>query len=216
MGTAILINKTFLTSEYKLNSRIRHHWIGLLSAFSSGSEQKSITHILYRFSVLSSIHICVVSMNLHYISCKFIDQYNMLIHSIFHIRNLRILISTEGTFHFVVYRKTDITGSLQIRNSFALFSYRKQGTILLFSHIFHGCQYSCPAIFSASIIGDYSPTEGVTFCVTPWLGSIQDVYSTHSLHTLHLQRWVKISSRFGWGEILSTSDNDFLMKIATL
>lgn len=62
----------------------------------------------------------------------------MLIHSIFHIRNLRILISTEGTFHFVVYRKTDITGSLQIRNSFALFSYRKQGTILLFSHIFHG------------------------------------------------------------------------------
>ena len=86
----------------------------------------------------------------------------MLIHSI-----LSILISPDGTFHFVVYRRTDITGSLQIRDSFALFSYRKQGTILLFSHIFHGCQYSCPAIFSASIIGDYSPTEGVTFCVTP-------------------------------------------------
>ena len=88
MGTAILINKTFLTSEYKLNSRIRHHWIGLLNAFSSGSEQNSITHILYRFSVLSSIYICVVSMNLYYILCKNTNQYNMLIHGI-----LRILIS---------------------------------------------------------------------------------------------------------------------------
>lgn len=78
--------------------------------FSSGSEQKSITHILYRFSVFSSIYICVVSMNLYYILCKYIVQYNMLIHSIFHIRNLRILISTEGTFHFVVHRKNGITG----------------------------------------------------------------------------------------------------------
>lgn len=105
MGTAILINKTFLTSEYKLNSRIRHHCSGLLNAFSSGSEQKTITYILYRFSVLPSIYICVVFMNLYYILCKYIDQYNMLIHGI-----LRILISTEGTFHFVVYRKIDITG----------------------------------------------------------------------------------------------------------
>lgn len=53
--------------------------------FSSGSEQKSITHILYRFSVLSSIYICIVSMNLYYILCKYIDQYNMLIHSILRI-----------------------------------------------------------------------------------------------------------------------------------
>lgn len=111
MGTAILINKTFLTSEYKLNSRVRHYWSGLLNALSSGSEQKSITHILYRFSILSSIHICVVSMNLYYILCKCINQYNMLIHSIFHIRNLHILFSTEGIFHFVVYRELILQGS---------------------------------------------------------------------------------------------------------
>ena len=108
MGTAILINKTLLASEYKLNSRIRHHWSGLLNAFPSGSEQKSITHILYRFSVLSSIHICVVFMNLYYILCKYIHQYNMLIHDILHS-----LISTEGTFHFVVYRRIDITGGFR-------------------------------------------------------------------------------------------------------
>ncbi|MBO5127033.1 MAG: hypothetical protein J6D10_05630, partial [Clostridia bacterium] len=46
MGTAILINKTFLTSEYKLNSRIRHCCSGLLNAFSSGIEQNQL-HIYY-------------------------------------------------------------------------------------------------------------------------------------------------------------------------
>lgn len=71
----------------------------------------------------------------------------MLIHDILHSH-----ISTEGTFHFVVSRRTDITGSLQIRDSFALFSYRKQETILLFLHIFHGWKYSCPAVFSPLII----------------------------------------------------------------
>lgn len=115
--------------------------------FSSGSEQKSIMYILYRFSVLSSIYICVVFINLYYILCKYINRYNMLIHVI-----LRILISTEGIFHFVVYRRADITGSLQIRDSLALFSYRKQENSLQFSHTFHVRQYSCPAVFSPSII----------------------------------------------------------------
>jgi len=59
MGTAILINKTFLISEYKLNSRIRHYCSGLLNAFSSGSEHKSITHIIISlFCSFVNTHLC--------------------------------------------------------------------------------------------------------------------------------------------------------------
>lgn len=142
MGTAILIDKTFLTSEYKPNSRIRHYWSGLLNAFFKRKWAKSITHILYRFSVLSSIYICVVSMNLYYILCKYTTQYNMLIHDILHS-----LISTEGTFHFVVYWKTGITGVFRSetpslysltwnRRLFSCFHISSVAVILLYCCIF--------------------------------------------------------------------------------
>ena len=117
--------------------------------------------LLYRFSVLSSIYICVVSMNLYYILCKYINQYNMLIHGI-----LRILISM-GYFPFRCVLGTDITGVFRSETPLLYFLTGNRRTVSNF-HI-PSTSGNTPVLpyFLRQLSGDYSPSEGVTFCVTP-------------------------------------------------
>lgn len=86
----------------------------------------------------------------------------MLIHGI-----LRILISTEGTFHSVVSRRTDIPGSFRSENP-SLYSLTGNGRIVSNFQIPSTCG-NTPVLlyFHRQLSGTYSPPEGVTFCVTP-------------------------------------------------